>query len=124
MNFGGMQPREDFGGFGGGRGGHGGSVSSDGEGGFMMPPGMDVSGNGMMHGPRGMGGVSGNAGMPGGGQMGEGGMQDTSGDLEEIPMVTGTPVTDFGSDTWAALASSAAAIILGIGIALRYKRRH
>ena len=124
MNFGGMQPREEFGGFGGGRGGHGGSVSSDGEGGFMMPPGMDVSGNGMMHGPRGMGGVSGNAGMPGGGQMGEGGMQDTSGDLEEIPMVTGTPVTDFGSDTWAALASSAAAIILGIGIALRYKRRH
>ena len=127
------------GGFGGmgGRGGRRGSVSSNGsDEGFMMPPGMDVSGNGGMQMPPGMdvsgnGGmqmppgmdVSGNGGMPGGGPMDESDMQDDNADTEETSAVTGTLITDFGSDTWASLAGSVIAIILGIGVALVFKRR-
>ncbi|MBO5551976.1 MAG: hypothetical protein J5966_08455 [Lachnospiraceae bacterium] len=91
----------------------------------MMPPGMEgVSGNGSGQFPPGMADVSGNGGMPGGVPMGESGMADDNEDTEELPVVTGTLITEFGPDTWAALAGSVAAIIIGIGIALLFKRRH
>ncbi|MBR1523276.1 MAG: carbohydrate-binding domain-containing protein [Lachnospiraceae bacterium] len=117
MNFGGMQSRGDFGGF-GGRGGHGrrgDSVSSDMSG---MPPGMDGSGNGNMQ------MLSGNGGMPGGERMGESEAAEEDEDASEAFVVAGQSLSEFDSDTWAALAASIAALAAGIGIALWYKRRH
>ena len=61
--------------------------------------------------------------MPGGGPMDESDMKDDNADTEETSAVTGTLITDFGSDTWASLAGSVIAIILGIGVALLFKRR-
>ena len=55
--------------------------------------------------------------------MDESDMQDDNADTEETSAVTGTLITDFGSDTWASLAGSVIAIILGIGVALVFKRR-
>ena len=126
MNFGGMRPRGDFsgdtvsgqGGF-PGHGRWGGSVSSDGtvsgDDAFMMPPGMDVSGNDM---------------QDGGFMGGPGGQDDKSqtADQEEAAeaaalAVSGTDIREFGSDTWISLIASIIAIATGICFAAYYRRR-
>ncbi|MBQ9360904.1 MAG: carbohydrate-binding domain-containing protein [Lachnospiraceae bacterium] len=110
MNFGGMQPRGDFGGFGG----------DHGMGGFASGNGMERGGHG---GPPDMNSSQGITGGPGDMPGDETDGADEEGTEAAQAAVSGTTLTEFGSDTWTALGTSVAAIIAGICVAVIYKRR-
>ena len=88
-----------------------------------MPPdmdNMDVSGNG---GPPDMNGGDHNGGGPGGMPGEETNGADEEGTEASQTVAAGTSLTEFGSDTWAALGVSVIAIIAGICVAVLYKRK-
>lgn len=131
----GMQPRGDFGDVSGNstRRGHG---ATDGRG--MARGGDSISGNmpgmGGMPAPADfvtdrpdgeMGGfdISGNGGMQGGDRPGMP-MDGSSSEDESTAAVSGTDISDLDADVWKTFAVSVIFLIIGLGFALFYKRRH